>query len=630
MDNSFTNFINGNKTNTSKSEFDPNSWIAYDLEWSVTPNQNDNISDLNKHANYGLDKNASGTSKPPALQEYREILTFAFEDNLGNKGCFDLSEYEVTNSFLEAIKGKVLQYKYCFAWGSKAVVRKNPKTGELEGINGDLAILDSNFRANGIPSIVRYNEFSGMPFIKKDFYVNNYKLVSDIDLLKVFAKPPVKTNILKNKYKSLRLGEVGQSLLIYGKLDNKSGAKLDEMSVEERKSYCLQDAHVVAELVRIRNGDILKMMQTIAFHTGLTFEEVCHKGMIGIWKKILNNEIQKRIRIVGYNRVPKILREIYSNNSSYSEVVDICDNEEEDEDEISEYKENSYEQFIELREQKFKERMSNDAIYYCSNSTQPTSKEKYSHIVKQGGKSKFKGAIVLEPNRGLHYNVCAFDVTSLYPTIIINYNISPEKVNCSCCKNNPKAKIALDKDIQNDLKYVTDKVEGYWACQLKRGLFSKKLKELTETRIRYKNEGKELESTAIKAIINSGYGVFRNIHFKYYDPKCAELITAIGRQTQLEMRRIANEMGFTVLYGDTDSLFVNNIKDNEDIRKFIDTCKRKLNVEVSHEKTLRKLILVGKKHYVGFPNDHTKEPIIKGMEGINQTDRSLSKPYLER
>ena len=48
----------------------------------------------------------------------------------------------------------------------------------------------------------------------------------------------------------------------YGKLDNKTGAKLEEMSIEERKSYCLHDAHMVAELVRINNGDILKIMQS--------------------------------------------------------------------------------------------------------------------------------------------------------------------------------------------------------------------------------------------------------------------------------------------------------------------------------------------------------------------------------
>jgi DNA polymerase elongation subunit (family B) len=114
-----------------------------------------------------------------------------------------------------------------------------------------------------------------------------------------------------------------------------------------------------------------------------------------------------------------------------------------------------------MREQKFKERTPKESTEYSSNSTQPTSKEKSSDVAKQSSKGEFKGAMVLEPNRGLHYEVYVFDVTSLYPIIIINYNISPEKVNCSCCKNNPKDRTALDIDIQNDLIHVPDKVECY-------------------------------------------------------------------------------------------------------------------------------------------------------------------------
>ena len=77
----------------------------------------------------------------------------------------------------------------------------------------------------------------------------------------------------------------------------------------------------------------------------------------------------------------------------------------------------------------------------------------------------------------------------------------------------------------------------------KKGLFSKILQELTEQRIKYKKEGKEIESLAIKAIINSGYGVFGHPHFKYYDPKVAEIITTLGRQTLSEMQKIANDKG---------------------------------------------------------------------------------------
>lgn len=86
------------------------------------------------------------------------------------------------------------------------------------------------------------------------------------------------------------------------------------------------------------------------------------------------------------------------------------------------------------------------------------------------------------------------------------------------------------------------------------------------------------------------------------------------------MQKIADSLMLTVLYGDTDSLFVNSIESKEYAIKFIDECKRKLKIDVSHEKTFRKLILVSKKHYIGILLDPDKDPIISSMEGI-KSDR---------
>jgi len=85
------------------------------------------------------------------------------------------------------------------------------------------------------------------------------------------------------------------------------------MSIEERKSYCKHDAHLVAGLVRVNSGDILKIMQVIANHTGLRLEEVYHKGMTGIWTKILNDAISKKVALVGYESLPITHCKLYSN-----------------------------------------------------------------------------------------------------------------------------------------------------------------------------------------------------------------------------------------------------------------------------------------------------------------------------
>src|SRR6478672_7666311 len=86
------------------------------------------------------------------------------------------------------------------------------------------------------------------------------------------------------------------------------------------------------------------------------------------------------------------------------------------------------------------------------------------------------------------------------------------------------------------------------------------------------------------------------------------------------MQKIAISLNLNVLYGDTDSLFVSGIESKESATKFIDESKSKLKIDVSHEKTFRKLILVSKKQYIGILSDPDKDPIISSMEGI-KSDR---------
>lgn len=582
-------------------------WIAFDLEWAAETEQEqqENMNSVSKLQPNGSVFNFGGRQ---SVQDYHKILTFGYEDSYGNKGTLDISDFgnypNPSKAFIEGIKNKLLQYKYCFAWGSKAVKRKNEQTGNLdEGINGDLVMLDINFRDNGIPSIIKYDKFSYIPYIK-----NIGTGTVDIDLLKVFAKPLVKYVIYKNNYKSIKIHEVATALLGYGKLDNKSGSAITRMSISERKAYCQHDAHLVSELVKIDNGNILKIMQVIVNHTHLKLEEVCHKGMTGIWTKILNNAISRKIALVGYENFSSTLRKLYSSNhQSYSEYRSI---------------EHNFEEW-ELEEDETGDEYNDDYSYNPQNMQEdgegyPTkSNHQIERKINESAR-KYKGAIVLEPVQGLHPDVYTFDVTSLYPTMIIKYNLSPETINCSCCKNNPIAKEMCTNEVLKDCMHIP--THGYWICQRRKGLFAKILQDLTQQRVKYKDSGMGVESQGIKAIINSGYGVFGHPYFKYYDPRVAELVTAFGRHTLTMMQNIAGRMGFSILYGDTDSLFLNSVRSLEDAKKFISECRSELGVDVGHEKTFSKLILVGKKHYVGIFADIDKEPIIKGMEGI-KSDR---------
>jgi DNA polymerase elongation subunit (family B) len=104
----------------------------------------------------------------------------------------------------------------------------------------------------------------------------------------------------------------------------------------------------------------------------------------------------------------------------------------------------------------------------------------------------------------------------------------------------------------------------------------------------------------------------------------AKLIAAYGRYTLSMMQEIATNIGFEIVYGDTDSLFlryVNNDNVSEAISKFKEECNKQLGIEVEHAKTYQTAIISDKKkHYIGWTGIEGKEPDIVGMEG-DKNDR---------
>jgi DNA polymerase I len=244
---------------------------------------------------------------------------------------------------------------------------------------------------------------------------------------------------------------------------------------------------------------------------------------------------------------------------------------------------------------------------------------------------QYVGGIVLQPKKGLYHDLIVVDVTSLYPTIAILHNLSFDTINCSCCEGDLQCRIA--KDITKDCKIE----KGYWICKQKEeGAFSRKLKIFKEERLKQKKLGNQVKQLALKILINGGYGVFGSPHFRYYDPRVAELITAYGRYTISKMKDIAQDIGFKIVYGDTDSLFLhygnenNNVGNKtglsintvESLSRFKEECGKQLGVEIEHAKTYKTAIISDKKkHYIGWTGGiQGNEPDIVGMEG-DKNDR---------
>jgi DNA polymerase, archaea type len=231
---------------------------------------------------------------------------------------------------------------------------------------------------------------------------------------------------------------------------------------------------------------------------------------------------------------------------------------------------------------------------------------------------KYKGGLNLEPRIGYFENIYIMDAVSMYPSISINLNISHDTVNCKCCKSDADAQVS--PEITKDCIFATK----YWICQKHKGVFSERLKEFKADRLAEKAAGDVLAEKATKTVMNSGYGSYGAKYFngKYRDFRTAELITAYGRHILSKMTEIAKEMDIDIIYGDTDSVFVDisnidkRFEDDQSIlKRFQDKCNNIFEgIDIDVKDKLVKLVLVAGKHYVAITDKG--ELIIKGMEGI--------------
>ena len=155
-----------------------------------------------------------------------------------------------------------------------------------------------------------------------------------------------------------------------------------------------------------------------------------------------------------------------------------------------------------------------------------------------------QGGHVLEPVAGLHGDVWVFDFKSLYPSIIRTFNIDP-------------------------LSYVAQPPPGADLIHTPGGAFRREpailprmLDELFPQREAAKHNADDVAANAIKILMNSFYGVLGTPACRFYNPSLANAITGMGRELLLWSKRWFETAGFKVLYGDTDSLFVQSGNDD--------------------------------------------------------------------
>jgi len=199
------------------------------------------------------------------------------------------------------------------------------------------------------------------------------------------------------------------------------------------------------------------------------------------------------------------------------------------------------------------------------------------HEKKEGG---YEGGYVKKPITGMHEWVVSFDLNSLYPHLIMQYNISPETLRDTI----PKYSVDLDKmvDRKSDIPLVentTLAANGHYFDTTFQGFMPELMQEMYDDRVRYKQLMLECQKSgnltdiakyntiqmARKISLNSAYGAMGNEWFRYYDLRLAEAITISGQLSIRWIERKLNEYlnGVMetedkdyVIASDTDSVYL--------------------------------------------------------------------------
>ena len=170
-------------------------------------------------------------------------------------------------------------------------------------------------------------------------------------------------------------------------------------------------------------------------------------------------------------------------------------------------------------------------------------------------KGAYPGGYVKEPQVGMHDWVCSFDLNSLYPSIIMQYNMSPETI-LNDDELNVTVETVLAKQVKNTTPNTALAVGGTRFSTKKLGILPSIIQEIYDDRVKFKQAQlkaeQELELTAtksevyglekriaiaknqqmaLKILLNSLYGAMGNKWFRYFDMRIAEGITLTGQAT---------------------------------------------------------------------------------------------------
>lgn len=253
------------------------------------------------------------------------------------------------------------------------------------------------------------------------------------------------------------------------------------------------------------------------------------------------------------------------------------------------------------------------------------------------------GGHVFTPKVGRHTDVYLFDFSSLYPSIIRTFNVSPETFLGSWDSgliekegDGPFDRVTEAKPLGSDIGTPTNvRYAGergvipsliHDLVVVRNKMRKEEMPKLAPDSFEYKNLDKK--QYVYKILANSMYGIIGAPFFRYYHFEMAESITRTGHFLTKSASEWCRERGWETIYGDTDSIFI-SVKDGTDpeeiskgLRAYFETLlKETFNIresfiQMDYKTSFEKFLIVAKKKYVGLQSDGKFE--LTGFEAIKR------------
>jgi len=190
-----------------------------------------------------------------------------------------------------------------------------------------------------------------------------------------------------------------------------------------------------------------------------------------------------------------------------------------------------------------------------------------------------RGGLSYNPPVGYHEDVAELDFVSMYPTIMVRYNVSPETINCRCCKNEKVPEL------------------GYTVCEKREGIVAATLRMVIAKRAYYKKMKKKYKGvdeilyqsydrkqSALKWMLVSCFGYLGYKNARFGKIEAHESVNAFSREFILTAKEVAEDKGYRLLHAIIDCVWLKKEGATEkDYEELCHAIQQKVGIDISLE-----------------------------------------------